>query len=90
MALGADADVAEIAHDLARYNSRESCGECTPCREGTLRLVELLDEPALDREKIDALIEVMTEASLCQLGGMAGRPVTSALDAFPQAFGGQP
>jgi NADH:ubiquinone oxidoreductase subunit F (NADH-binding) len=90
VALGTDADVAEIARDLARYNSRESCGECTPCREGTLRLVELLDEPAPDREKIDALIEVMTEASLCQLGGMAGRPVASALDTFPQAFGGQP
>ena len=61
-----------------------------PAREGTQRLVELLDEPALDREKIDMLIEVMTEASLCQLGGMAGRPVASALDTFPHAFGAQP
>ena len=36
--------------------------------------------------RIEELIEVMTEASLCQLGGMAGRPVASALEHFPEAF----
>jgi NADH-quinone oxidoreductase subunit F len=77
---------ADVTLELARYNARESCGECTPCREGTVRLVELLEAPALDRPKLDALIDVITEASLCQLGGMAGRPIASALAAFPQAF----
>ena len=85
--LGPDADIADIARDLARYNARESCGECTPCREGTLRLVELLDDdPMANRGRIEELIEVMTEASLCQLGGMAGRPVASALEHFPEAW----
>ena len=86
VALGAEADVGRIVRDLAAYNARESCGECTPCREGTQRLVELLDEPRLDRARAEALIEVMAEASLCQLGGMAGRPLTSALEHLPDAF----
>ena len=84
--LGPGADIAAITRSLAAYNARESCGECTPCREGTQRLVQLLADPATNRDRIDALIEVMTEASLCALGGMAGRPVTSALAAFPDAF----
>ena len=89
VALGADADVDHIVRDLAAYNARESCGECTPCREGTQRLVEMLDEPRLDRPRAEALIEVMAEASLCQLGGMAGRPLTSALEHLPHAFDAQ-
>ena len=84
--LGPRADIAAITRSLAAYNARESCGECTPCREGTQRLVQLLADPATNRDRIDALIEVMTEASLCALGGMAGRHVTSALAAFPDAF----
>ena len=87
VALAAGSDVAAVALDLARYNASESCGECTPCREGTPRLVELLEAPTLDRLRVDQLIDVMTEASLCQLGGMAGRPIASALELFPQAFG---
>src|SRR5690606_31151340 len=84
--LDPDADIAKITRDLAAYNARESCGECTPCREGTQRLLELLDDPGANRARIDEVIEVMTEASLCQLGGMAGRPVASALQSLPQAF----
>ena len=84
--LALDADLVAVTRDLARYNAQESCGECTPCREGTPRLVHLLENPAANRKRIDELIEVMTEASLCQLGGMAGRPVTSALESFPELF----
>ncbi len=85
-ALASETDIANVTLDLARYNARESCGECTPCREGTVRLVQLLEAPAIDRAQVDQLIDVITEASLCQLGGMAGRPVASALATFPDAF----
>ena len=85
-ALANGTDIASVTRDLARYNAQESCGECTPCREGTVRLVQLLEAPAIDRARVDDLIDVMTEASLCQLGGMAGRPVASALEIFPEAF----
>ncbi len=84
--LGAGADLGRVARELAAYNMRESCGECTPCREGTAQMVTLLERPRDHREEIAALIEVLTEGSLCQLGGMAGRPVESALDQFPAAF----
>ena len=36
-------DVFEVVRNLAQYNADESCGKCTPCREGTPRMVELLD-----------------------------------------------
>ncbi|TAJ21630.1 MAG: NADH-quinone oxidoreductase subunit E [Dehalococcoidia bacterium] len=81
-----DVDIPRITRALAAYNARESCGECTPCREGTPRLVALLEDASANRAQIDALIEVMTEASLCQLGGLAGKPVASALALFPQDF----
>ncbi len=81
-----DADILRITHALAAYNARESCGECTPCREGTPRLVALLEDATASRDRIETLIEVMTEASLCQLGGLAGKPVASALALFPQDF----
>ena len=84
--LGARADLGHVTRELAAYNMRESCGECTPCREGTARLVQLLEQPRAHRDEIGALIEVMTEGSLCQLGGMAGRPVQSALEQFPAAL----
>ena len=84
--LGADADIARVTRELAAYNMRESCGECTPCREGTIRMVDLLKRPAEHRDEIASLIEVMTEGSLCQLGGMAGRPTQSALEQFPATF----
>ncbi|HJM88584.1 MAG TPA: NADH-ubiquinone oxidoreductase-F iron-sulfur binding region domain-containing protein [Dehalococcoidia bacterium] len=85
-ALASETDLASVTLDLARYNAQESCGECTPCREGTVRLVQLLEAPSVDRARVDELIDVMTEASLCQLGGMAGRPVASVLETFPEAF----
>ncbi|MBM4411427.1 MAG: hypothetical protein FJ037_08945, partial [Chloroflexi bacterium] len=87
--LPSDTDIPRVTRALAAYNARESCGECTPCREGTPRLVALLDDVAANRERIDTLIEVLTEASLCQLGGMAGRPVASALALFPEDFEGE-
>lgn len=86
VAFGPNADLSQITRELASYNMRESCGECTPCREGTARMVALLEHPAEHREEIANVIEVLTEGSLCQLGGMAGRPIQSALDQFPTAF----
>lgn len=84
--LSPESSIKEITNSLAGYNERESCGECTPCREGTIRLTELLRQEAVDLQKVDELIEVMEEASLCMLGGMAGRPVKSAIENFPASW----
>ena len=84
--LNSVADIQHITNSLASYNKRESCGECTPCREGSERLVNLLANVHENEKKIYELVEIMTESSLCQLGGMAGRPVLSALEQFKQEF----
>ncbi|MDG1840593.1 MAG: NADH-ubiquinone oxidoreductase-F iron-sulfur binding region domain-containing protein [Dehalococcoidia bacterium] len=84
--LSPESSVREITNALAGYNERESCGECTPCREGTIRLTKLLQQETVDLEKVEELIEVMEEASLCMLGGMAGRPVKSAIENFPATW----
>ena len=69
-----------------QYNADESCGKCTPCREGTGRLVEALERlnggDAGAGRDIDALLPLLATASLCQHGGMAPNPVTSARRQF--------
>jgi len=70
----------------------ESCGKCTPCRIGSTRGVELIDKitAGVDREaNIDVLVdlcEVMTDASLCAMGGLTPLPVRSALTHFTEDF----
>ncbi|MXY80080.1 MAG: NADH-quinone oxidoreductase subunit F, partial [Chloroflexi bacterium] len=84
--------VAEVVQIEADYNARESCGKCTPCREGGERLADALRrlrDPAggtAARADIEELIPLLREASLCGLGQMAPAPVTSALAHFEAAL----
>ena len=81
--------VIDVVRRLAAYNAAESCGKCTPCREGTPRMVEALDRlnsdagTAADIEELKSLAEIVGSASLCGLGQMAGGPINSALHFFP-------
>jgi formate dehydrogenase len=70
---------------LLAFNTRESCGKCTPCREGTARLLAMLDGP-LDEAAVKALAETVQLASLCGLGQAAPLAVLSGLAEFPEAF----
>lgn len=78
----------EMVRRLTAFNAAEACGKCAPCREGTLRMLEILDRAAAgqvlpeDRSELDALTEAIAAASLCGLGQMAPNPVTSALRFF--------
>ena len=80
--------VPDAVRKLAAYNADESCGKCTPCREGAPRMVEALDRlisrrgSAADLDELRYLAEVVGAASLCGLGQAAGGPVTSALHFF--------
>ena len=84
--------VIDVVRRLAAYNAAESCGKCTPCREGTPRIVQALDRVAEDgarAETIDELhylAEIVGAGSLCGLGQMAGGPVNSALHFFGNAL----
>ena len=82
-------DVLQVVRHLAAYNADESCGKCTPCREGTPRIVDGLDRliagdgSKADLDELRQLADVVELASLCGLGQAAGGPVKSALHFFP-------
>ncbi|MCI0548689.1 MAG: SLBB domain-containing protein, partial [Candidatus Rokubacteria bacterium] len=68
--------------ELTAYNATESCGKCTPCREGSARALEILDRAgesgsldAGEREQILEICDLMQYASLCGLGQMAPGPI---------------
>jgi NADH:ubiquinone oxidoreductase subunit F (NADH-binding) len=86
----AGASVVEIVKKLLRFNATESCGKCTPCREGTPRLLALIDEldngPAT-AAKVRELSEAIRLASLCGLGQAAPLALLAALESFPADFG---
>jgi len=81
------ASVREIVRTLLAFNTKESCGKCTPCREGTARLLELLDgrgDPERATARVRELSEVVQVASLCGLGQAAPFSILSALEEFPR------
>jgi NADH:ubiquinone oxidoreductase subunit F (NADH-binding)/NADH:ubiquinone oxidoreductase subunit E len=87
VALGRAAAVRSAVRTLLAFNARESCGKCTPCREGTARMLALLDEPKVDATRVAALAEAVQLASLCGLGQAAPLAVRSGLAEFPREFG---
>ena len=75
--------------ELTAYNAAESCGKCTPCREGSERALAVLDRAGetgtlsdADRAELQELCDLMQYASLCGLGQMAPGPIRSALALF--------
>jgi formate dehydrogenase len=79
-------DMKAVALNLLRFFEDESCGQCTPCRVGTEKAVKLMQEERWDRGLIDALTQVMSDASICGLGQAAMNPVKSVLKHFPEDF----
>ena len=85
-------DMAQQARYAFAFCAHESCGKCTPCRIGSVRGVELMDqiidEGSLGRRLplLEDLCEVMEESSMCAMGSMTPKPVRSALRYFPQDF----
>ena len=82
--------------DLARFfltfTADESCGKCTPCREGTKQMLRILTRicdgqgTAADLPLLEKLAHTVQQASLCGLGQTAPNPVLSALRYFPEEF----
>ena len=85
-------DMAAQARFAFAFCAAESCGKCTPCRIGSKRGAETIDkilagqEPERNLALVDDLLTVMTDASLCALGGLTPLPVGSALKHFPEDF----
>jgi formate dehydrogenase iron-sulfur subunit len=85
-------DLAKQARFAMEFCAIESCGKCTPCRVGSTRGVEVIDRiiandnRTKNLELLDDLCELMTDGSLCALGGLIPLPVTSAIRNFPEDF----
>jgi formate dehydrogenase iron-sulfur subunit len=85
-------DMAQMARFAMEFCAVESCGKCTPCRLGSTRGVETLDQIIAGKnvEENLALIadlsETMKFGSLCALGGFTPYPVMSAIKHFPEDF----
>ncbi len=96
-----DTCMVDVARFFMDFIQRESCGKCIPCREGTRRMLEILDRitqsrrdetgsDALKRFRrvmyLERLAEVIKETSLCGLGQSAPNPVLSALRWFRDEY----
>ncbi len=85
-------DLARQARFAFEFCAKESCGKCTPCRIGSTRGVEVMDRitAGIERDSnlavLADLCEVMTDGSLCAMGGLTPVPVLSALTHFPEDF----
>jgi len=75
-------DMKKVALNLLRFFEDESCGQCTPCRAGTEKTVNLLTQPKWNEGLIQELAQAMTDASICGLGQAAANPVKSVLKYF--------
>jgi formate dehydrogenase len=76
----------DVALNLMKFFEDESCGQCTPCRNGTEKAVMLMSEPAWDEPLLEALTQVMTDASICGLGQAAMNPVKQVMKHFRDDF----
>ncbi len=67
-----------------KFFSDESCGQCTPCRVGTAKALELMKRPSWDQPLLKELSQAMVDASICGLGQAAPNPALSVMKFFPQ------
>ncbi|NLK52110.1 MAG: NADH-quinone oxidoreductase subunit NuoF [Syntrophomonadaceae bacterium] len=85
-------DLVDLAVTIASFFKHESCGKCTPCREGTFQLHRLLEKISRgqgsrqDLETLERLMWIMTQASFCGLGHTAPTPILTMLQYFPDPF----
>jgi NADH-quinone oxidoreductase subunit F len=80
MAFNTDRDMHDIVRRVARFFRDESCGQCVPCRVGTVRIEEAIARAGqLDRPLIADLDRAMKDASICGLGHTAASVVQSAM-----------
>ncbi len=72
----------DAARNVMAFFRDESCGQCTPCREGTRAAVDLMAAPRWDRALLEELCAAMADASICGLGQAAPNPIRSVLRWF--------
>ena len=87
-----DTCMVETARFFMHFTQNESCGKCVPCREGTKRMLEILDRIIAnegtmeDLDLLEELSKTITETALCGLGQSACKPVQSTLRHFREDY----
>ena len=81
--LGHQDSARNAALNMMNFFAHESCGQCTPCRVGTEKAVQLMQAAVWDNATLDDLNQVMTDASICGLGQAAPNPVRCVQKYFP-------
>lgn len=82
----------EVARFFMNFTQNESCGKCVPCREGTKRMLELLNDITEGRgtmehiEMLEELSDTISSTALCGLGKTAASPVISTLKYFRDEY----
>ena len=82
----------EVARFFMNFTQRESCGKCVPCREGTKRMLELLQKivdgkgEMSDLDELEELADMIQHMALCGLGKSAPLPVISTLKRFREEY----
>ena len=82
----------EVARFFMNFTQNESCGKCVPCREGTKRMLEILERIVAgngtleDLDLLEELGQAITDTALCGLGKSAALPVLSTLKNFRQEY----
>ena len=82
--LGHQDSARHAALNMMHFFAHESCGQCTPCRVGTAKAVQLMQAPVWDTATLEDLNQVMADASICGLGQAAPNPVRCVQKYFPQ------
>ncbi|MGF1551116.1 MAG: NAD(P)H-dependent oxidoreductase subunit E [Paracoccaceae bacterium] len=80
--------VREAALTMLRFFEDESCGQCTPCRVGCAKAVQLMEAETWDTDLLEDLSTVMVDASICGLGQAAPNPIRLVMKHFPDEIGG--
>ena len=87
-----DTCMVEVARFFMAFTQNESCGKCVPCREGTKRMLEILERIVKnegteeDLYLLEELASTITETALCGLGQSACKPVVSTLKYFRNEY----
>ena len=82
--LGHQDSARRAALNMMNFFAHESCGQCTPCRVGTAKAVQLMQAPVWDNTTLEDLNQVMADASICGLGQAAPNPIRCVQKYFPQ------
>lgn len=87
-----DTCMVEVARFFMDFTQNESCGKCVPCREGTKRMLEILEKivggkgTESDIDLLEEIAQTVSKTALCGLGKSAANPVLSTLKYFRDEY----